>query len=296
MIFIILACCLWAIDTLIRYPLIFSGLESSRLVFAEHLVLVLIFSPILIRLGRTNALKNRGGWLNFIVIGGLGSALATLAFTRAFSLINPSLVILMQKFQPLVAILLARKVLAEKMNSQFLLWGAVCLAGGVMISFDDLAKGLSQVDSLSSLVGQKQILGYFLTFVAVIGWGSSTVFGKQLSLKGYSELELMGGRFFFGLIFLIPVITTVNNPIITSGDIWLKILLMVLLSGVLGMGLYYQGLKRIPARHSALAEMFFPFCAITVNWIFLEASLAPLQIAGGLLLLLGSTVIQLKKY
>jgi len=295
-IFIIIACALWAVDTLIRYPLVFSGLESSKLVFAEHLILVLLFSPILFKLYRENALKKRGGWLSFIVIGGIGSALATLAFTRAFSLINPSLVILLQKFQPIVAIVFARKVLKERIEKQFILWGAVCLIGGILISFEDMASGLSEVQSLASLVDQSQFMGYFLTFIAVIGWGASTVFGKKLSSKGYTEGELMAGRFFFGLLFLIPVIITTDNPIITSGAIWSKILLMVFLSGVLGMGFYYQGLKRVPARLSALAEMFFPFCAITVNWIFLEASLAPLQIAGGLLLLLGSTVIQLKKY
>jgi drug/metabolite transporter (DMT)-like permease len=71
---------------------------------------------------------------------------------------------------------------------------------------------------------------------------------------------------------------------------------MVLISGFMGMGLYYLGLKRLSARLCALAEMFFPFCAIAVNWIFLEATLAPLQLLGGFLLLVGSTVLQLKRY
>jgi hypothetical protein len=46
------------------------------------------------------------------VIGGVGSAIATVAFTESFQFLNPSLVILLQKMQPVVAITLAAIVLA----------------------------------------------------------------------------------------------------------------------------------------------------------------------------------------
>ena len=48
-IFIIIASILWALDTLIRYPLLFSGVDAARIVFTEHLFLVLIFVPWLLR-------------------------------------------------------------------------------------------------------------------------------------------------------------------------------------------------------------------------------------------------------
>ncbi len=45
-----------------------------------------------------------------------------------------------------------------------------------------------------------------------------------------------------------------------------------------------------------MAEMTFPFMAVGVNWVFLDAKLTMMQIMGGGLLLLGSTIIQLKRY
>ena len=75
-----------------------------------------------------------------------------------------------------------------------------------------------------------------------------------------------------------------------------KIALMVLVSGLLAMYLYYQGLRRIPARFCTLAEMFFPLMAVIVNWIFLDKSLSMVQISGGLILIAGSLVIQVKQY
>jgi len=235
---------------------------------------------------------------SFVIIGGLGSALATLAFTKAFSLINPSLVILLQKFQPLIAILLAAKVLNEPLKKKFIGWALLCLLGGVLISYEDIAKGVGELAQMGegSLLDRKTLVGYFLTLLAIIGWGSSTVFGKQLVAKGHSENEVMAGRFFFGFLFLLPMLAGEELPFISDSGVWAKIFFMVIISGILGMGLYYRGLKRIPARLAALAEMFFPFCAIAVNWIFLEAKLAPLQILGGALLLIGSGVLQRERY
>jgi drug/metabolite transporter (DMT)-like permease len=62
------------------------------------------------------------------------------------------------------------------------------------------------------------------------------------------------------------------------------------------MFLYYQGLRRIPAMLCTLAEMFFPFMGVIVNWLFLDAILTPLQLIGGLVLISGSMVIQIKHY
>ncbi|MCF8059756.1 MAG: DMT family transporter [Bacteriovoracaceae bacterium] len=294
--FIFLASLLWALDTLIRYPLIFGGLSATKLVFAEHLILSLGLSPVLYTMARSIKEISKKDLIHFAIIGGLGSALATLAFTKAFSLLNPSLVILLQKFQPLIAIVLAYKILGEPIKREFLGWALLCLIGGILISYNDLSRGIQLILKGQKLYDGTALLGYGLALTAVFGWGASTVFGKELVNKGYKETQVMAGRFFAGLLFLIPALAGEDNPFIRQGAVWSKIFFMVLISGFLGMGLYYQGLKRIPARLCALAEMFFPFCAIGVNWIFLDATLAPLQLLGGLFLLIGSTVLQLKRY
>lgn len=294
--FIFGASLLWALDTLIRYPLIFSGLSATKLVFAEHLLLVFGMAPFMFSRRTTFYRLSKKDLIGFGLIGGLGSALATLAFTKAFSLINPSLVILLQKLQPIVAIVLAHKVLGEPLKKEFLGWALLCLVGGLLISYEDVTQGGQLFLRGEFISGNKAGLGYFLTLTAVFGWGASTVFGKKLSQKGYGEVELMGGRFLFGLLFLFPAVLGEDQPLITDITLWSKISFMVLISGFMGMGLYYLGLKRLSARLCALAEMFFPFCAIAVNWIFLEATLAPLQILGGIFLLIGSTVLQIKRY
>ncbi len=295
--FIFLACLTWALDTLIRYPML-GKLSAETIVLFEHLVLTVIFLPMLWRARSKIGDLKIGVIFNFVIIGAMGSALATLAFTEAFRMISPSMVILLQKFQPLVAILLARVVLKERLSKAFILWALLCLVGGVLLGHKDILPGLRDFNFELNLFWNREKIGYLLTIIAVVSWGASTVFGKKLSLMGYNEREIMSGRFLMGLVALLPFYHVSHSDLSTVAtfDVWTKLLVMALLSGLIGMAFYYQGLKRLSARQCTLAELFFPLCAVLVNWIFLEITLDPIQLAGGGLLLLGSTVIQLKHY
>ena len=52
-------------------------------------------------------------------------------------------------------------------------------------------------------------------------------------------------------------------------------------------------MQRLPARTTAIAEMFFPVAAVGINWVALDASLSALQILGAAVLLAGSTFVAL---
>jgi drug/metabolite transporter (DMT)-like permease len=101
-----MACALWAVDTLIRYPLS-SQMSAASIVFYEHLILSVIFSVVFFKSLKSLARPKLSHIIAFVVLGVFGSALGTLAFTRAFMFLNPSIVIILQKFQPVVAVSLA---------------------------------------------------------------------------------------------------------------------------------------------------------------------------------------------
>ncbi len=297
--FIVLAGILWAIDTLIRYPLLFNGTPAHSIVLFEHIYLTIIFLPLLI-IGPFKLQKNQVKSIHlfyFFVIGVCGSAIGTLTFTEAFMLINPSIVILLQKLQPIIAISLAYFVLKENVQKSFLLWAFVALFGGLLISYPDIGPGLSKLQWTSDLINSKSLLGYGLTMIAVVSWGASTVFGKKLSLDGFSEIQIMGGRFLFGFVFMAIYVLSIKGTLHPAWEMknYQLVLLMVFLSGLLGMYFYYLGLKKISARGAALAEMFFPMSAVVINWIFLNATLKPIQIIGGVILLGASIAIQKKR-
>lgn len=294
---VIFACLLWGMDTLIRYPLVERGINPTNIVFYEHLILALLFSsPLLVQIRRLGELK-LADLFSFAVIGGVGSAIATVAFTESFQYLNPSLVILLQKLQPVVAIVLASLILKEEVQRQFVIWAAICLVGGLLVSSPDIERFYSlMVADFSAVSSDVALKGYALVGLSILGWGATTVFGKRLSLIGFEPKSIMAGRFLTGLLVLIPFVQWNRSLVLPNGEDYLRILVMVIISGGLGMWFYYQGLKRLSAKTTAIAEMFFPFFAIIMNWVFLGKQLNEIQLLGGGILIFGSLVIQLKKY
>ena len=286
------ACLLWALDTLIRYPLLFSGRSAWTIVWLEHAFLVAAMLWWLVPLARSGRLDAQA-LLGFLVIGGLGSGLGTVAFTQAFALINPSVVILIQKLQPIVAVLLAALILGERVGVRFVAWLAICLAGSAMIAWPDLAPALDPA-SWGGTESRALLLGYGFTLFAVFAWGASTVLGKRLGNSGFSPTELMAGRFAAGFVVLTPLVFAFGEPAQASDPEMLgKVALMVLISGLAALWLYYQGMRRLPARAVAVAEMAFPIAAVAVNWVALGKALEPMQVAGAVVLLGGSTMVAL---
>lgn len=290
--FIVLATIFWSLDTLIRYPLLFSGVQASQIVFIEHLILVLIFLIfIFIKKQKVDFLKKH--FFSFLIIGCCGSALGTLAFTQAFSIVNPSLVIVLQKLQPIIAIILARLVLNETIPKHFLKLGLLSIFGALLISWTDLINSINLFQNSKNLMNQSQLFGYGLVVLSVVSWGASTVFGKKLDREKLSVEQIMFGRFFYGLIALVLLI------FLSADQTWSldfnhvsKIFLMVLLSGLIGMYFYYKGVQSLSARVVALAELFFPVSAILINWIFLNKPINTIQIVGALILLTSTTILQ----
>lgn len=296
---IILGTLMWSIDTLIRYPLL-AHVQASQIVLIEHLILSLIFVPLLAYKTRFNSaliakFKKPNVLMAFFIIGALGSALCTIAFTKAFTLINPSLVILLQKLQPIFVVLFSALYLKEKISKSFWLYGTLGFIGAFIISAPDIFAGLASSD-----LANQNALGYFLAIVSVLGWSLSTVFGKKLQNLYFNETEILTGRFFTGFIALIIYFLFNQSLLASVTDITpanhFKILVMVLLSGLIGMSLYYRGLSRVKAHYASIAELFFPLSAVTINWIFLNQPLKPLQVVGALILIGSSIMLNRERF
>ena len=169
---VFLAAMLWATDAPFRVHLT-KELSSSFIVLAEHFVDVLFVLPIL--WWKRHELKQLGAkeWVAVLVIAIGSSALASVAFTKAFSYVNPSVAILLQKLQPLIAIGLAASLLREELRSKFWVWTIVALGGAYLISFPKLVPQL-----FAGEVFNPNTIGVGLALVAAVLWGAGTVLGK----------------------------------------------------------------------------------------------------------------------
>lgn len=293
---IIFACGLWALDTLIRYPLVSKGVDPVAIVFLEHVLLTLAGLPVLFKsFGKVGDLKV-ADLFAFAVIGALGSALATVCFTQAFVYLNPSLVILLQKFQPVVAVFLAWLVLKEPVPKPFMFWGGLSLLGALLVGAPHLQQVWQLVQTNPSKLGSDlYVRGYGLVAISVVCWGAATVYGKKLGLAGFTPAGIFAGRFSVGLIALLYFVPWRTGLVFHDSTDYARVLAIGVIGG-LGMAAYYRGLGRISAKLCAILELFFPLMAVVLNWVVLGQSLEEIQLVGGGLLTLGALVIQLKKY
>jgi drug/metabolite transporter (DMT)-like permease len=273
-----LGAALWGTDAVLRVPLL-EVMSPPAIVLSEHLVLLLYSVPAVALGWRVFSKLGASQWIALLVIAWGGSALATLLFTAAFAFGNPTVVILLQKTQPLFAIVLAHVLLQERLRWAYWPGFAVAVLGAYLISFDGV------VEPFEAL-GSAQALTAALTLGAAMLWGSSTVLGRFV-LKDMPFHTLTGAR----LLLALPVLWGV---VLTQGSLGevgtgfaaepARVVLLALVPGLLGLLLYYRGLSGTKASYATLAEISFPASAVALNWIFLGAGVSANQVLGFVLL------------
>jgi len=278
---IFFAAMLWATDAPFRVHLT-KELSSNFIVLGEHFVDVLCVLPLLI-MGFSEIKKlSYKEWIAVVVIAVGGSALASVAFTQAFHYVNPSVAILLQKLQPLIAIGLAASILGERVNKYFWLWAVAALVGAYIISFPGLKPELFPGEQFNP-----NLLGVGLALTAAVLWGASTVLGKFV-LNKVNFKVMTSLRFVLAFVFLLILnLTQRTLPVfskVTPTD-WLYIVIIAVTSGVVSLFIYYKGLENTKASVATLAELGFPMAAVIVNWYFLKEGLVPMQLLGMAILL-----------
>jgi len=262
-IFIILAAVLWAVDGIVLRPALYV-LPVSLVVFLEHAIAFLIMLPFFIRARKEIKNLKSSDWGAFLWVAVFGGVLGTMFITRALfyvHFVNLSIVVLIQKLQPIFALILARVILREKLPKRFWRWALLAIVATYFITFKDLVPDFS--------TGNKTVLAAFFALGAAFAWGSSTVFSKR-ALKKVSFK--MGTYLRFGLTTLIMLmIVAVGGEFRSLTDItsqqWLIFLAIVFSSGGLAMFLYYYGLKKVKASVSTICELAFPLSAILLEFL-----------------------------
>lgn len=255
-----LAACFWGTSALMREPLA-QVLDAPTIVMYEHLVLVLLLLPWLVPALRNWAAAPGRVRVGALVIGAGSSALATTLFTAAFRLGDPITPQILQKLQPLIAILLAALILGERLRPKFWWFAIPALIGAWLMTFPE---------PFSVRIGDAQAA--LLAIGAATLWGAGTVLGRLVD-GHLGPRDTLALRFGFGLPAAAVIVAIMGAGWTMP---WAKVpqlLLLALIPGALALWLYYVGLRRTAASRATLAELMFPVTSVLVGVTILDGSL-----------------------
>lgn len=277
--FIILASLLWSFDGILRRGLY--TLPPTVVVFYEHLLGALILLPFLFKLRKELVHMKRKEWVAIGLVSLLSGALGTIFYTAALGMVQYiqfSVVVLLQQLQPVWAIITATVLLKEKLKKEFVVLALLAITASYFVTFRDLHVNIMQ--------NTGTLIAAFLALSAGLVWAISTSFSK-IVLKKVSFVTATALRFWFAPIFALFFIIGQNKVsfLATLSQAQLMSLLLITFStGMVALLIYYFGLKKVPARVSAICELTWPASAIFIDYFLYHQTLSLTQILGVLVL------------
>ena len=279
---VIIAASLWAVDGIVLTPSLYS-LPVTLVVFIESSVVALLLTPFFKKYSHQIKTLAPKDWLAFIGVALAGGAIGTMAITRALfyvDYVNLSIVVFIQKMQPIFAIALAGIILNEKLKREFFIWAGVAIVSAYIMTF---GFGLPNFET-----SDKTTIAALFALLAAASFGSSTVLSKR-ALRNVSYE--VGTYLRFSLTALIMLII-----VLSSGTIYsinqvtnTQIIVFTIIAFTTGgpaIFLYYYGLKRISASVASICELAFPLTAVVLEYFVHGNILSPVQwIGAGVLLM-----------
>ena len=279
--FVCLSATLWGFDGVVLTPRLYN-LDVGFVVLMLHLIPFALMNLIFFREYRRIKTFSSSDLFYFFLIAFFGGSLGTLAIVNALFLVqfkHLTVVSLLQKLQPIVAVTLAALLLKERIGKRFLLWAGVAILGGYFLTFQF---------SLPVVVDNGNMLQAALwSLLAAFSFGSATVFGKKVLHKVSFKTALFYRYGFTSLLMLFYVLATqkFDQFSVATSQNWLFFIIIGLTTGSGAIMLYYYGLKRINAKISTICELCFPISTILFDYIFNHQVLSPVQwICAGIML------------
>jgi len=280
--YVSLAASLWAFDGIIFRPFLYN-LPVPLVVFIETSIVTILLLPVIFKYKSTLRGLELKDWLSFLGVALLGGAIGTMAITKALfyvDFINLSIVVFIQKLQPVFAITLAAILLKERLTMSFIIWSSNAIIGAYIVAF---GFSLPLIGT-----GDKALEASLFALLAAFSFGSSTVFSKR-ALKNVSfELGTYLRFSITAIIMLIVVLLTASYQsvdIISESQI-LVFFLIAFSTGGPAILIYYYGLKKLKASVATICELMFPLTAVILEYFFHGKILSPIQWIGAILMII----------
>lgn len=285
--FIILAAILWGLDGVLLTPQL-AGLDIVFIVFVLHaLPFVLMSGGLKVLLPKLKTISPKD-WIIFFCIALLGGSIGTIFLVKALISVHfapLSIIILLQKLQPVFAIVLARIFLREHLSRYFVVWSVVALLASYTLCF---GFGAPQVFSDTAVV---------YSILAACAFGAATVLGRKISphsppaLTTYTRYGLT--TLITGL-WMLSIGTHTQWSQVTQTQ-WIVFGIIALTTGTTAIYLYYKGLQKTQAHIATICELAMPITVMIADFWVHKTVLSPIQWVSAAVMIAAITQIVQKR-
>lgn len=264
---------MWGFDGVVLTPNLYN-LRVDYVVFMLHLIPFVLMNIFLRNEYRHLKSFNRNDYIFFFLVALLGGAVGTMSIVKALFLLEfkkLTIVVLLQKLQPVFAITLAALVLGEHPRRGFFIWAAIAIVAGYFMTF-----GFKLPDVEGSI---NTIHASLFALLAAFSFGSATVFSKKVLNKWHFKTATFYRYGFTTHIMLIVVLVagSYNGIMVTTKMNWIIFFLIAFTTGSGAIFLYYFGLRRVKAMIASICELCFPLSAILFDYLVNNYTLTLIQ-------------------
>ena len=235
----------------------------------------------ILRLRGLNMPRTAHAWKHYAVLGATNGAIPFSLIFWGETRIPSALAGILTAMVPIFTVLAAHVMTHDERLTPAKIAGIGLGMVGVIVI---LGEGLSTLNDGS-------LLGKLAVVVATILYGYSNVYARKV--KGRPPLELACGQMTAAAIWTLPLML-LDRPWSTAhwhGDAIAALLALVLISTVLAYMLYFRLLATVGATNTSQIGFLIPVSAMLLGVFTLNEHIAPIQLAGLLLIVLGMTVL-----
>ncbi len=282
--YILVGTTLWGVSSVVAKSLFNSGLPPAQLVLVRLTLSTLVLLAILLFSDRRRLIISRRDLPYFLVLGFIGVAGVQFTYYFTISKINVGPGVLVQYLAPIWITLYAFFFQREpatrwKVFSLLLaVLGCYLVMGGYQV---DLFR-LNRVGLVSGIISS-----LFFAFYSLYG---------EKGLKRYDPSTIILYGFGFGALFFWIVASPLN--VLTANysiNVWLAFLYIAIFSTLIPFGFYFKGIERVRATRASIASTWEPVVAGLTAYLALGEVLDPLQVAGGIAVIVAVILLQIGK-
>jgi len=215
--------------------------------------------------------------VRILISGFISMGLYMVLFMEGLHMTSPAEGAIILASSPVMTYLMATALKQERFSAPALIGSSIAFAGVAMVIL-----GGTSADGAT-------MKGNLIMLASSVVWAYCVVYMKPL-LNRYDATQLLALSMPGGALLMVPyglasLVHTNFRGVSPLG--WMMFLQVSVLSGVIGFGCFYVGIKQVGASRATLYQYFVPPAAALFAWIVMGRTLAPIQMVGLVILLFG---------